>query len=197
VLFERNAFCQSPTQPLSRRRPAVSRNCSAIIREEEQLIPCPTGGGLARRVALRRASIPGVTPPVRYTRSGDANIAYQVIGDGPTDLLFTIGSYSNLDVLWESPNWTRMFERLSRFTRFVLFAGRGRQRTGAPHGVLRRRGYDRVLGRHTPESADCRHCWDGKRRCRRFGARPGCGDRAGEGHTQSGDLLHADSGRIA
>jgi pimeloyl-ACP methyl ester carboxylesterase len=53
------------------------------------------------------------------------NIAYQVIGQGPPDLLFTIGSYSNLDVLWESPNWTRMFERLSRVTRFVLFDKRG------------------------------------------------------------------------
>jgi pimeloyl-ACP methyl ester carboxylesterase len=66
-----------------------------------------------------------VTPPVRYTRSGDVNIAYQVIGQGPPDLLFTVGSYSNLDVLWESPNWTRTFERLSRFTRFVLFDKRG------------------------------------------------------------------------
>jgi pimeloyl-ACP methyl ester carboxylesterase len=66
-----------------------------------------------------------VTPPVRYTRSGDVNIAYQALGQGPPDLLFTVGSYSNLDVLWESPNWTRMFERLSQFTRFVVFDKRG------------------------------------------------------------------------
>ena len=66
-----------------------------------------------------------MAPPVHYTRSGDVNIAYQVVGTGPPDLLFCIGSYSNLDVLWESPNWTRMFERLSGFTRFILFDKRG------------------------------------------------------------------------
>jgi pimeloyl-ACP methyl ester carboxylesterase len=66
-----------------------------------------------------------VAPPVHYTRSGDANIAYQVVCSGPPDLLFCIGSYSNLDVLWESPNWTRLFERLSGFTRLILFDKRG------------------------------------------------------------------------
>lgn len=66
-----------------------------------------------------------MAPPVHYTRSGEVNIAYQVVGSGPPDLLFCIGSYSNLDVLWESPNWARLFERLARFTRFILFDKRG------------------------------------------------------------------------
>ena len=66
-----------------------------------------------------------MAPPVHYTRSGDVNIAYQVVGSGPPDLLFCIGSYSNLDVLWESPSWTRLFERLGEFTRFILFDKRG------------------------------------------------------------------------
>ncbi|HYT78074.1 MAG TPA: hypothetical protein VEQ37_02220 [Actinomycetota bacterium] len=41
--------------------------------------------------------------PVRYTRNGDVRIAYQVVGDGPIDLVYTVGIWSNLDVMWEEP----------------------------------------------------------------------------------------------
>lgn len=66
-----------------------------------------------------------MTPPVRYAQSGDVNIAYQSIGKGPPDLLFCIGSYSHLDVLWDSPAWARTFERLGEMSRFILFDKRG------------------------------------------------------------------------
>ena len=40
----------------------------------------------------------------RYARSGDTHIAYQVVGDGPLDLVFVMGWVSNLDYLWEGPS---------------------------------------------------------------------------------------------
>jgi len=45
--------------------------------------------------------------PVHYTRTRDEYIAYQVVGDGPIDLIYTPGIWSNLDVMWEEPRWTR------------------------------------------------------------------------------------------
>ena len=64
-------------------------------------------------------------PAVRYAQSGDLNIAYQILGHGPPDLLWCIGSYSHLDLLWESPYWARTFERLGDVGRLILFDKRG------------------------------------------------------------------------
>ncbi len=66
-----------------------------------------------------------MTPPVRYAQSGDVSIAYQVIGQGPPDLIWCIGTYSHLDVLWEWPGWASTFERLGEIARFMLFDKRG------------------------------------------------------------------------
>jgi class 3 adenylate cyclase len=63
--------------------------------------------------------------PVRYTRNGDVHIAYQVVGDGPIDLVHTTGIWSNLDVMWEEPRWARYLSRLASFSRLILFDMRG------------------------------------------------------------------------
>src|SRR5712692_8165401 len=76
--------------------------------------------GLARDATIRL-----MPRTVRYAQSGDLNIAYQVAGEGPPDLLFCIGSYSHLDVLWESPQWARTFELLADFSRLITFDKRG------------------------------------------------------------------------
>lgn len=60
----------------------------------------------------------------RYARSGDVNIAYQVIGDGPFDLVFVMGWVSHLDYFWEGPS-SRFLERLASFSRLILFDKRG------------------------------------------------------------------------
>ena len=44
-----------------------------------------------------------MAPVTRYARSGEASIAYQVVGDGPLDLLFLTGWISQVEQLWESP----------------------------------------------------------------------------------------------
>jgi pimeloyl-ACP methyl ester carboxylesterase len=64
-------------------------------------------------------------PETRYAKSGDVNIAYQVVGDGPFDLVFVPGGISHLEVRWEEPSAARFFRRLASFSRLVIFDKRG------------------------------------------------------------------------
>jgi len=66
-----------------------------------------------------------MAPPIRYTRSGDLSIAYQVVGDGPRDIVLVPGWISNIEVFWEEPSVARFFERLASFSRLILFDKRG------------------------------------------------------------------------
>jgi pimeloyl-ACP methyl ester carboxylesterase len=63
--------------------------------------------------------------PIRYARSGDVNIAYQVTGEGPIDLVLVHGFFSHLEVDWEHPESRRMFERLASFSRLIRLDKRG------------------------------------------------------------------------
>jgi len=67
----------------------------------------------------------GARPPIRYAVNGDVHIAYQVVGEGPIDLVYTPGIWSNLEVMWEWPAWARYLERLASFSRLILFDMRG------------------------------------------------------------------------
>jgi class 3 adenylate cyclase len=64
-------------------------------------------------------------PAIRYARSGDVHVAYQVVGDGPVDIVFVEGSVTNRHVLWEEPSYRRFVERLGTFARVILFDKRG------------------------------------------------------------------------
>jgi pimeloyl-ACP methyl ester carboxylesterase len=64
-------------------------------------------------------------PETRYAKSGDVNIAYQVLGDGPRDLVLVPGWLSNIEVFWEEPSLARFLERLASFSRLILFDKRG------------------------------------------------------------------------
>jgi len=64
-------------------------------------------------------------PETRYARSGDLSIAYQVIGDGPLDLVYVPGWVSNIETAWEDPHVSRFLERLVSFSRLILFDKRG------------------------------------------------------------------------
>src|SRR5688572_22518091 len=65
------------------------------------------------------------TPPTQYARSGDASIAYQVVGDGPIDLVLVLGFATHLELQWEAATMARLFERLSSFSRLIIFDKRG------------------------------------------------------------------------
>jgi pimeloyl-ACP methyl ester carboxylesterase/class 3 adenylate cyclase len=64
-------------------------------------------------------------PETRYVKSGDVHIAYQVIGDGPLDLVFVPGFVSNIEALWNEPMRASFFRRLASFSRLILFDKRG------------------------------------------------------------------------
>jgi pimeloyl-ACP methyl ester carboxylesterase/class 3 adenylate cyclase len=64
-------------------------------------------------------------PQTRYARSGEVNIAYQVVGDGPFDLVFVPGFVSHLDLQWADPRIARFLEKLASFSRLILFDKRG------------------------------------------------------------------------
>lgn len=67
----------------------------------------------------------GPAPETHYAQSGDVSIAYQVIGDGPIDLVFVMGWVSHLDYFWREPSFARFLTRLASFSRLILFDKRG------------------------------------------------------------------------
>ncbi len=82
-------------------------------------------GEVVTRSAGEDSGAPTAGPETRYARSGDVNIAYQVIGDGPVDLVFVMGWVSHLEMFWQEPSFARFLRRLSSFSRLIVFDKRG------------------------------------------------------------------------
>jgi pimeloyl-ACP methyl ester carboxylesterase len=61
----------------------------------------------------------------RYARSGDVNVAYQVVGGGEADLVYVPGFLSQVEWNWEYPPYARFLRRLGSFSRLILFDKRG------------------------------------------------------------------------
>src|SRR3954452_1509528 len=70
-----------------------------------------------------------------YTKSGDVNIAYQVVGDGPLDLVLVPGFVSHLDLDWEEPGYSHFLMRLASFSRLIRFDKRGTGLSDRPGGL--------------------------------------------------------------
>ncbi len=64
-------------------------------------------------------------PKTRYARNGEARIAYQVIGDGPFDLIVVPGFVSNVEYLWEIPGVAAVIERFASYARLITWDKRG------------------------------------------------------------------------
>ena len=77
------------------------------------------------------ASLPAIAPgatagsTVKYARSGSVNIAYQVVGSGPIDLVFVMGWVSHLEYFWREPSFAAFLTRLASMARLILFDKRG------------------------------------------------------------------------
>ena len=75
-------------------------------------------------------------PETRYAMNGDVAIAYQVIGEGPHDLLLIPGFISNVELAWEEPGLAAWYRDLGSFCRLIVFDKRGTglsdRFTGAP-----------------------------------------------------------------
>jgi pimeloyl-ACP methyl ester carboxylesterase len=70
---------------------------------------------------------------IRYARSGGVSIAYQVVGEGPVDLVFVPSFVTNLGATWDDPTYAAFLHRLAGLTRLILFDKRG---TGLSDPVL-------------------------------------------------------------
>ena len=68
---------------------------------------------------------PWPTPETRYASSDGVHIAYQTLGDGPIDLVFTMGWVTHLDYFWQEPRFARFLRRLASFARLILVDTRG------------------------------------------------------------------------
>jgi class 3 adenylate cyclase len=73
-------------------------------------------------------------PEIHYTRSADVAIAYQVVGDGPSDLVF-VPTFANLVFPWFNRDWKSFYERLASFTRLILLDKRGTGLSDRPNDL--------------------------------------------------------------
>lgn len=64
-------------------------------------------------------------PDIRYVRNGGVALAYQVLGDGPMDLVYVQGFINNIDIAWDNPYYARFLRRLSSFSRLIIMDRRG------------------------------------------------------------------------
>ena len=71
-------------------------------------------------------------PKTRYVAVGDADVAYQVVGEGPLDLLVCYGLGSHVELVWDTPAFAEFLTGLAAFSRVIFFDRRG---TGASDSV--------------------------------------------------------------
>jgi pimeloyl-ACP methyl ester carboxylesterase len=64
-------------------------------------------------------------PQTLYARGPEGNIAYQVVGDGPMDLVVVPGWFSHVDLLWGDPGWVTFLGEFATFARVILYDKRG------------------------------------------------------------------------
>jgi len=81
--------------------------------------------GLLTALGIKAASAPEPIPETHYAQSGNVNIAYQVFGAGPYDLVVTPGFVSNVDLMWDAPLIARYWRQLASFARVITFDKRG------------------------------------------------------------------------
>lgn len=109
--------------------PDSARMESAIVRHDTSLDWAPQSAptrpaviGQTERPSAHELPVPHRT---RYATSDGVKIAYQVLGEGPLDIVVVPGFVSNLDLYWENPGWQRIFERFATLGRVILYDKRG------------------------------------------------------------------------
>jgi DNA-binding winged helix-turn-helix (wHTH) protein/alpha-beta hydrolase superfamily lysophospholipase len=95
-----------------------------------------TTDGMATRPATHGpAATHPARGPVRYARSGDVNVAFQISGDGPIDIVLVPGFVSHLALDWTEPRHARFLDRLGRMARLIRFDKRGTGLSDRPSEV--------------------------------------------------------------
>jgi class 3 adenylate cyclase/pimeloyl-ACP methyl ester carboxylesterase len=123
----------------TRRPGAAGRNGRDAIATGPPARSAPFGrprlSGLRPDEAVRRGLLAGAEgrgalsalhgTETRYAKSGETSVAYQVVGDGPIDLVHVSGFLSHLEWNWQYPPVARFLERLASFSRLILLDKRG------------------------------------------------------------------------
>ena len=112
VLIEETDETEQDLEPFVKKSPAVI-----------DLLPSSTNIQEPARGTYNIIAPPA--PETRYARSGDVNIAYQVVGEATLDLVFVMGWVSHLEYFWEEPTFAQFLMRLASFSRLILFDKRG------------------------------------------------------------------------
>jgi DNA-binding SARP family transcriptional activator/pimeloyl-ACP methyl ester carboxylesterase len=109
----------------------------AILRQDEALEPLPPGrSGDGGHPSPRSAPVPALTPSEpRFVRSGTTSIAYQVVGEGPLDLILVHGWVCGFHAGWERPQIASFYRRLASLGRLVLFDKRGTGMSDRVNGI--------------------------------------------------------------
>jgi len=96
-----------------------------VVERDDEDDRSPPFGARVIDVSPSQAVLEQRPPETMYARSGDVNIAYQVIGDAPLDLVFVMGWVSHMEYFWREPSFARFLLRLASFSRLILFDKRG------------------------------------------------------------------------
>ncbi|SFP39344.1 DNA-binding transcriptional activator of the SARP family [Mesorhizobium sp. NFR06] len=112
--------------------------CRDALQRDLRLMPEPETRELYEDLRARRSashSLPPnqvstpisepARPPTHYVKSAGINVAYQVTGDGPIDLVYVPGWVSNLDLAWGSPRFAHVLKRVGAFSRLIRLDKRG------------------------------------------------------------------------
>jgi class 3 adenylate cyclase len=105
-----------------RARSALHREQPPLAGDALELVTSANAGGLQVRRLSRTLRL---VPDTRYASSGDVHVAYQVTGEGPTDMVMAPGTASHLDLDWEWPEKADFLNRLGSFCRLIRFDKRG------------------------------------------------------------------------
>jgi DNA-binding SARP family transcriptional activator len=116
---------------------AAYQRCRSVLDEQLGVRPLPQTERVYRAV-LRQEPVATVIPEAdavvvaspgpprtRFARNGEATIAYQVVGEGPVDVVFAHGWFSHIEVAWEEPRYAGFLRRLAGGRRLILFDRRG------------------------------------------------------------------------
>src|SRR3954469_19701499 len=99
---------------------SVGRSSSSVVSASTRSSSCSSGMG--KRVYRRPLeSLTDSMPDTRFAQNGDVSIAYQVVGEGPIDVVLVPGFVSHIELQWEEQLFARPLQRLASFARLILF----------------------------------------------------------------------------
>jgi pimeloyl-ACP methyl ester carboxylesterase len=103
---------------------AYERCCSALA-DELGIAPTAETAGLHAAILRDDAAVERARMPIAYARNGPVRLAYQVVGSGPVDLVFSPSHVSNLGATWDEPTYAGFLRKLAAMSRLILFDKRG------------------------------------------------------------------------